>query len=354
MQHSKGLYLGATGLVAASLTFGFGSAVAWADPTAGHGHSAAAPGQQTASPGHSGNANSGKSSQAGGQGGSASGGSSSSAGGAPPGNNGTVKIDEYSMDPGQDGDAHVACGFSVSFFGYDSGAQSASISVTPVAPTTGGSPYSTSTTWDKTRTSGSQFDANVPVSAADLSTALTGVTPQPQQGYHLRLEVEVTGSRGSNDKYKVFWMQPCPTTAPVQGGTTGTSGGTPSTPSTPSTPTVTPTSGTATGASTTASGSSVVPVAVAAATSPVDAAKAVTAPAKTAAASAVTDASPLTALTSSGPVPVARPADAIPADSGSLAFTGADITGLGAAGLGLIGAGLLLTRRWRRPAPVEL
>ncbi|HET9733019.1 MAG TPA: hypothetical protein VFP54_10130, partial [Acidimicrobiales bacterium] len=118
------------------------------------------------------------------------------------------------MDAGTDQDAHVACGFSISFYGYDTGTQTAGISITPVAPTAGTHTYSTTTSWTTaTRTGGSQWDANVPVTGGDLASTLAGVTAQPQQGYHLRLEVEVTGSRGSDDKYKVFWMQPCASTS---------------------------------------------------------------------------------------------------------------------------------------------
>ena|SRR5579864_6358667 len=43
---------------------------------------------------------------------------------APGGNNGTIKVDEFSMDPGQDNDPHVSCGLTLSFFGYDGGPQS--------------------------------------------------------------------------------------------------------------------------------------------------------------------------------------------------------------------------------------
>jgi hypothetical protein len=149
---------------------------------------------------------------------------------APAGNNGTVKIDEYTVDSGPDNDPHVACDFSISFYGYDGGSpQTATVQVSPVAPTGGSGSYHTSTSWDiGTRTGGDQLDQTIQVTMSDLSGALAGVQPQPQQGYHLRLEVEVTGSRGSDDKYKVFWLSPCGGTAPgggTGGGTTGGSGG---------------------------------------------------------------------------------------------------------------------------------
>ena len=145
-----------------------------------------------------------------------SGGASASGGGnAPPGNNGTIKIDEVTMDPGNDNDAHVSCGFSVSFFGYDGGPQTASITVTPWAPTSGGTKGTFGpVTWNVgTRTSGNQFDANYPISWSQLAPLFVGVTPT-SQGYHVRIEVEVTGSQGSDDKFKMAWLTPCNSTPP--------------------------------------------------------------------------------------------------------------------------------------------
>src|SRR5437762_14131783 len=41
----------------------------------------------------------------------------------PPGNNGTVKIDEFPADGGNGNDPHVDCPFSVNFSGHDAGGQ---------------------------------------------------------------------------------------------------------------------------------------------------------------------------------------------------------------------------------------
>jgi len=137
-------------------------------------------------------------------------GTSVSAGGqAPVGNNGHIQIDEFQMDGGKGNDPHVACGFSVSFFGYDAGTQHATISVTPWAPTRGGVPLRLQTSWTTAvRTSGSQLDQNIPISAQALASTFAGVTPA-KQGYHARVEVEATGSRGSDDKYHMVWIAPC-------------------------------------------------------------------------------------------------------------------------------------------------
>jgi hypothetical protein len=143
---------------------------------------------------------------------------------APAGNNGTVKINDSAVDDGPNNEPHVACTFWVNFYGYDAGTQSASMTFEPWAPTGGGSATTLSTSWTSAeRTGGNQLDkAYGPV---DLSAALAGITPHPQQGYHVKLTVHVTGSQGSDVKHKVFWIQPCETSAPpavgsTEGGTT--------------------------------------------------------------------------------------------------------------------------------------
>jgi hypothetical protein len=312
MHFHRSFLFGAAGIVVSSLTLGIGGTPAWA---------------------------------------SGQGGSHSANSGRPPGNNGTVKIDEYSMDPGQDNDPHVTCDFSVNFFGYDSGSQSASITITPVAPTPGSGTYQATTSWNVgTRTSGNQFDQTFQVSQSAISSALVGVTPQPQQGYHLRLEVEVTGSKGSDDKYKVFWLAPCATSPTGDTTTTTTTKSTKdsiTTTTAPATTTTvesdTTTGGTTSGgsgtSSTAARSTTLVTGAVAAGRS-----SATTPPAVADSAAAIGLQAAAGGRSLSRAVPVAG-AGTTP---GRLAFTGSDIAGLSAAGFGLIAAGGLLTVRWRR------
>src|SRR5438045_9036858 len=77
----------------------------------------------------------------------------------PPGNNGTVKIDEFPADGGNGNDPHVDCRFSVNFFGYDAGTQQATMTFEPWAPTRGGKPTTMSTSWTTpTRNGGNQVD----------------------------------------------------------------------------------------------------------------------------------------------------------------------------------------------------
>ena len=306
------------------------------------------------------------------------------AGNAPAGNNGTVKIDEYTADGGNGNDPHVSCGFTVNFFGYDggSGTDTATISVTPVAPTAGGSQYHASTSWPAgTRTAGDQWDASIQVSGSDLAGALAGVSPQPQQGYHLRLEAEVTGSQGSDDKYKTFWMTPCagsvaaggaPAARPATPPTTAAPPTTVAPPTTAPTPTpaagtpapvtpvpVTPTpAGTITAApggaptSTGTGGTGAQSPALAATRARTlatidEAATGSGVGSTTGSASAVT---PLAApLASASLLQAAHPAST--ASSGSLAFTGADVEVLLGAATVLVGLGgvaVVATRRRNR------
>ena len=135
---------------------------------------------------------------------------------APAGNNGHIQIDEYVMDDDASGnDPQVACGFSVSFYGFDAGDQEATITVTPTAPTEGGTPFSVNAAWHTDeRTSGNQLDHNEQISPEQLAAAVDGVEPS-DKGVHLRVDVTVTGSQGANGKHKTLWMAPCDEPAAV-------------------------------------------------------------------------------------------------------------------------------------------
>ncbi len=149
----------------------------------------------------------------------------------PPGNNGTVKIHEETLDSNSHNQPHVDCPFTVAFFGFDQG-DVATVTFEAQPPTLrpvddqvlltdtvdigaddhagGGSPAG----FDGEKTYTLDFDS---------------IVPQPQQGFHVKLTVSVT-SPGSTtpkfDKYKVFWAQPCEssTTTTTVGQTTTTVG----------------------------------------------------------------------------------------------------------------------------------
>jgi hypothetical protein len=160
-----------------------------------------------------------------GGGGSGGGGGTHGGGGAPPGNNGTIKIDQTVLVPSGKVDhanhPHVSCQFALSFFGYDTGTDTAQVTFTaqppsgkftPVAISSG--PSALSFTVPR-RTGGGQLDDSVP-----YSLDVSGLKEGPQ-GYHIRVTVDVSGAKNADSKTKVFWYTPC---APAQGGT-GSSGG---------------------------------------------------------------------------------------------------------------------------------
>jgi hypothetical protein len=126
---------------------------------------------------------------------------------APPGNNGTIKIDT-AVFSGNRNHPHVGCEFFVNFFGYDGGTQQATLSFEPWAPTRGGVVAERETSWSvPARTAGNQLDHRY--GPVNLSAALAGITPHPRQGFHVKLTVHVTGSQGADVKHKVFWIEPC-------------------------------------------------------------------------------------------------------------------------------------------------
>jgi hypothetical protein len=130
---------------------------------------------------------------------------------APAGNNGTIKIDDVPMDDGNENVPHPGCTFVVDFFGYDVGTRTASLVFEGQEPTGGGELLVDAFTFDvETREGGNQLDASRTV---DLSEALVGIEPHPQQGWHVKLTVHVDGAQGADVKHKVFWVSEC--TSPV-------------------------------------------------------------------------------------------------------------------------------------------
>ena len=145
------------------------------------------------------------------------------------GNDGHIQVDTSTLDPGMDNDPHVGCGFTIEFFGFDP-TQLATITVIPWDPTTAPSgnptlvyPAIPVTTNGNNPPPGQTFpgvgstlDGWYLVPGSDLATFFTtnGVAPQPQQGYHVKLDVDLTGTPNTqgNDKYHTIWVAPCGTT----------------------------------------------------------------------------------------------------------------------------------------------
>src|SRR3954451_18699295 len=80
-------------------------------------------------------------------------------GDAPPGNNGSIKVDNVAMDDGNENVPHPGCTFVVDFFGYDVGTRTATLTFDGQEPTAGGELLVETITFDvATRDSGNQLD----------------------------------------------------------------------------------------------------------------------------------------------------------------------------------------------------
>ena len=161
------------------------------------------------------------------------------------GNDGHIQVDGIPLDPGMDNDPHVGCPFAIEFFGFDPG-QLATVTIVTWAPTTTNPPdtlvyYAVPVTENGSTPPpgqtfpgvGSTLDGWFEVPEADLASLFSGITPNPNQGYHVKLDVDLTGTPNTqgNDKYHTIWVAPC-------SATTGT-GETTTTTTTTTTPTTT-------------------------------------------------------------------------------------------------------------------
>ncbi|WP_121251397.1 hypothetical protein [Nocardioides ferulae] len=135
--------------------------------------------------------------------------------GSPPGNNGSVKIAGLGdLDSIPNNVPHPGCTFQVEWYGFDEGDDVVStVSFTPHAPTS-----------DVGLTVAGETSVPVGGDAAGGGTDLDGREaytltfdgePHPKQGYHVKLVVSTPRSLGNDTKSKVFWVEPCETSAPA-------------------------------------------------------------------------------------------------------------------------------------------
>ncbi|HET6950888.1 MAG TPA: LPXTG cell wall anchor domain-containing protein [Acidimicrobiales bacterium] len=157
----------------------------------------------------------------------------------PGGNNGTVKIDGEEFDSHPDNQPHVGCIFQVDFYGFDKGDDLNATVTFELVPPTAGPTVGPDTVFigEDEAGGGTDLDAE---RTYDLTSAVAGVEPHPQQGFHVRLEVHADGSQGDDSKFKEFWVEDCvtpttpsssPTTAPPT-DTTAPTGSVPGGPTT--------------------------------------------------------------------------------------------------------------------------
>jgi LPXTG-motif cell wall-anchored protein len=125
----------------------------------------------------------------------------------PPGNKGTVKIDNEFFDGIPNNVPHPGCDFHIQFF-YFPRDTTATYTFKLIAPTKDGS-TSGSVELDSTATPNADLLLN-------LNSFLTdsGVDPQPKQGFHVKLTIHAPGAIGADVKHKVFWIKCASSTTP--------------------------------------------------------------------------------------------------------------------------------------------
>jgi hypothetical protein len=171
----------------------------------------------------------------------------------PPGNNGTIKVDDQPFDDAPNNEPHVGCPFQVDFYGFDQGSLFADVTFAahpPTLPAGEDRVVKTDTVFiGQDTNAGGGSEAGLDASQT-YTLDLTGIDPHPEQGVHVKLTINADGSQGADTKYKVFWVTGCgstgTTTTTTTGGTTTTTGGTTTTTTTGGTTTTTAAGGTTT------------------------------------------------------------------------------------------------------------
>jgi len=130
------------------------------------------------------------------------------------GNNGTVKIDGWTLDHGNGSGApngnepHVDCDFDIEWYNFDAGVTS-TVTFEMQAPTasvglSGTAPSSVLLDDDDaTGANAAGLDA-----VQHYTLAFDGAA-HPQHGYHVKLTVNTPTSNGADVKHKVFWVEGC-------------------------------------------------------------------------------------------------------------------------------------------------
>jgi hypothetical protein len=150
------------------------------------------------------------------------------AGPNPPGNNGTIKIDDVEFDDHPNNEPHVGCVFQVDFYGYDEGDLDATVTFEAHPPTLRDGDDQvllTDTVFiGEDDNSGGGSEAGLDASET-YTLDLSGIEPHANQGVHVKLTIHAEGSQGADVKHKVFWVTGCapsPTTTTKPGETTTT------------------------------------------------------------------------------------------------------------------------------------
>ena len=129
----------------------------------------------------------------------------------PPGNNGTIKIDDLAFDDHPNNEPHVGCTFQVDFYGYDKGDLFADVNFKAQEPTGPVQVLLKDTVFiGEDDNSGGGSQAGLDASETyTLDFTGTGIEPHPKQGFHVKLTIDADGSKGADVKHKVFWVAGC-------------------------------------------------------------------------------------------------------------------------------------------------
>jgi hypothetical protein len=136
----------------------------------------------------------------------------------PPGNNGTIKIDNVEFDDHPDNEPHVGCVFQVDFYGFDKGNLTADVTFESQPPTPTG-PDSVTLLQDEVFIG--EDDSSGGGSEAGLDASETyildfgDIEPHPKQGFHVKLTINAESSQGAEVKENVFWVEQCVTPTPT-------------------------------------------------------------------------------------------------------------------------------------------
>jgi hypothetical protein len=137
----------------------------------------------------------------------------------PPGNNGTIKVDDLPFDDAPNNEPHVGCSFQIDFYGFDQGDLFADVTFESHPPTGPVQVLLTDEVFigeDDNAGGGSQAGLDA---SKTYTLDFTGIQPHPNQGFHVKLTIHADGSQGADTKHKVFWVTGC-----AAGTTTTTSG----------------------------------------------------------------------------------------------------------------------------------
>lgn len=143
----------------------------------------------------------------------------------PAGNNGFIKINNEEMpDSIPQNHPHVSCTFDVEFYNYDKNNNNATVQFELQAPTNSSAHRLTVKSGNLSPYIGGDAAGGGSDLDAREKYALTFEGPAHQnQGYHVKVTVTAPGSKGSDKKHKVFWVQPCATAAGTSKSTSNNS-----------------------------------------------------------------------------------------------------------------------------------